>query len=63
MYRNYIKRWMDIFFSASAIIILLPVFLILAFLIGMDMGFPIIYKQERVGKDEKIITICAGVVS
>ena len=54
MYHNYIKRWMDIFFSASAIIILLPVFLILAFLIGMDMGFPIIYKQERVGKDEKI---------
>lgn len=57
MYRNYIKRWMDIFFSASAIIILLPVFLILAFLIGMDMGFPIIYKQERVGKDEKIFVL------
>ena len=57
MYRNFLKRWMDIFLSASAIIIFFPVFLILTFLIGIDMGYPILFKQERVGKDEKIFVM------
>ncbi len=57
MYRKYIKRWMDIFISASAMVLLFPVLFILGFLIGMDMGFPILFRQKRVGKDEKIFVM------
>jgi lipopolysaccharide/colanic/teichoic acid biosynthesis glycosyltransferase len=45
-----IKRLFDIFFSFFAIIILLPVFLILALAIVLDSKGGVFYKQMRVGK-------------
>ena len=57
MYKKYIKRLFDIFFSAIAIIVLSPVFLILAVLIRIKLGSPIIFKQKRIGKNEKIFTM------
>ena len=54
MYRKYIKRLLDIVISLCGIIVLSPVYLILAVLVRTKLGTPVIFKQERPGKDEKI---------
>ncbi|MCI8299175.1 MAG: sugar transferase [Lachnospiraceae bacterium] len=54
MYKNYIKRMIDIVLSFGAIILLSPVFAGVALLVRMKLGGPVIFKQERPGKDEKI---------
>lgn len=56
-YTQYGKRWLDIMISAIALLILLPINLILAIVTFFDVGRPIIFKQERIGKDCKIFTI------
>lgn len=58
MYRLFIKRLLDIVLSGMALILLSPVYLILAILIRIKLGSPIIFYQERPGKDEKIFTLC-----
>ena len=57
MYAKYIKRILDFLLSLIALIILSPVFLIIAILVRTKLGSPIIFKQERPGKDEKIFTL------
>ena len=47
----FIKRLLDFLISLSGIIILLPIFILLAFLIIVNSGFPIFYIQKRVGKN------------
>lgn len=54
MYRKYVKRLLDIVISLCGIIVLSPVYLILAILVRVKLGSPVIFKQERPGKDEKI---------
>lgn len=54
MYRKYIKRLMDIVVSLCGIIVLSPVYLILAIMVRRRLGTPVIFRQERPGKDEKI---------
>lgn len=58
MYRLFIKRLLDIVLSGIALVILSPVYLILAILIRVNLGSPVIFCQERPGKDEKIFTLC-----
>jgi len=53
MYKNYIKRIIDFILSLIAMIILWPVFLIIAILIKLDSKGPVLFKQKRVGKDKK----------
>ena len=53
MYKKFFKRFFDIVLSLLAIIILSPVYLIVSILVLIFMGWPIIFKQERPGKDEK----------
>lgn len=48
------KRLLDILISAAAIILLLPLFLILYVLVYFSMGSPVFFRQERVGKNQKI---------
>ena len=48
-----LKRIFDIVFSILLIIILSPLMLIVAFLIWLETGSPIIYKNERIGSDGK----------
>ncbi len=48
-----IKRLFDIVFSLFGIIILLPLYLIIAVLIALDSRGGIFYLQSRVGKDSK----------
>lgn len=53
MYKSFGKPLIDRFFAFIGIVFLLPVFIIISFLIFFDDGFPIIYKQLRVGKNAK----------
>lgn len=57
MYRNFIKRLLDIIISLCGIIILSPVYLLLAILVRIRLGSPILFKQDRPGKDEKIFKL------
>jgi O-antigen biosynthesis protein WbqP len=51
------KRFFDIVFSAAAIIVLLPFMGIVCAVIYLDDGCPVIFKQDRVGKDGKIFKV------
>lgn len=52
-----IKRVLDFFFSIIFLIILMPFFIIIALLIIIDDGFPIMYRQTRVGKNGNFFKI------
>ncbi len=52
-----LKRSFDILFSLICVIILSPVYLIVAFLIKLESKGPVLFIQERVGKDEKLFRI------
>ena len=54
MYPHFFKRFFDFTLSLIAIIILSPVYIILAVLVRTKLGSPVIFTQERPGKDEKI---------
>ena len=53
MYSNYLKRCLDFILSFLAIIFLSPVFLFLFFLVRVKLGSPVLFFQERIGKNEK----------
>ena len=55
MYAKYIKRILDFIISLIALIVLSPVLLVVAILVRIKLGSPIIFKQQRPGKDEKNI--------
>lgn len=57
MYRKYIKRFLDIILSFIAIIIFSPLYLIISIVVRFQMGSPILFSQDRIGKDEKIFKI------
>ena len=50
---KFFKRLFDIVVSASGLIFLSPVFLILIYLIRKNLGEPVFFTQERPGKDGK----------
>ena len=50
---KFFKRLFDIVASASGLIFLSPVFLILIYLIRKNLGEPVFFTQERPGKDGK----------
>ena len=54
MYRKYIKRLLDIIMAAAGLIVLSPVMLVTAFLVRVKLGSPVIFKQKRPGKNERI---------
>ncbi|MBR3602292.1 MAG: sugar transferase [Lachnospiraceae bacterium] len=58
MYKNYIKRLLDIILSGVALIVLSPVLLTVAILVRIKLGSPVIFHQKRPGKDGKIFTMC-----
>ena len=53
MYRKFFKRFFDVVLSACALIVLSPVLLAVAVLVRLKLGSPVIFHQERLGKDEK----------
>lgn len=57
MYKLFIKRLLDIILSGAAIIVLSPVFFIIAIVVRIQMGSPILFSQDRIGKNEKIFKL------
>ncbi len=57
MYQKYIKRGLDFILSLSASIILSPVMLIVAILVRIKLGSPVLFKQLRPGKNEKVFNM------
>ena len=57
IYEKYIKRLLDLILSLIALICLSPILLIVAILVRVKLGSPVIFKQKRPGKDEKIFTL------
>lgn len=53
-YEKYIKRPLDFCCALAALIVLSPVLLITALLVRIKIGSPVLFKQPRPGKDEKI---------
>ena len=56
-YENYIKRLLDILLSGAALIVLWPVLLVTAILVRRKLGSPVIFCQQRPGRDEKIFKL------
>ena len=57
MYRNCMKRVLDFCLSLIGIVILAPLLILIAVLVRVNLGAPVLFKQQRVGKDEKIFTM------
>ena len=57
IYRKFLKRPIDFILAFLGVIMLCPVLLIIAFLVRIKLGKPVIFKQERPGLNEKIFTM------
>lgn len=57
LYEKYFKRPLDIIFSLLAIVILSPVLLVIAILVRVNLGSPVLFKQKRPGLNEKIFVL------
>jgi undecaprenyl phosphate N,N'-diacetylbacillosamine 1-phosphate transferase len=56
-YRKHFKRLMDFILSLLAMIVLSPILLIMAVLVRIKLGSPVIFRQERPGMGERIFTL------
>lgn len=56
-YEKYIKRPMDFCCALAALIVLSPVLLVVAVLVRIKLGSPVIFCQERPGLNEKIFKL------
>ena len=56
-YEKYVKRLLDLVLSGLALIILSPLLLVTAILVRVKLGSPVIFCQERPGKEEKIFKL------
>ena len=54
MYRSFFKRFFDFLLSGCALLVLWPVLVVVAVLVRCKLGSPVIFCQERPGKNEKI---------
>lgn len=57
LYEAYVKRLLDLVLSAVALLLLSPVILLVAILVRCNLGAPVIFCQERPGKDEEIFKL------
>ena len=56
-YKKYGKRMLDILLSGGALLVLWPVLTVVAILVRTKLGSPVIFCQERPGRDEKIFRL------
>ncbi len=56
-YEKYIKRLLDLLLSGLALLLLSPLLLLTAALVRVKLGSPVLFCQERPGKDEKIFKL------
>lgn len=58
IYNKFIKRFFDILITGIALLIVWPLYLILAVAVVMEDGFPVFYRAERGGYKSKPFKIC-----
>lgn len=51
-YEKHFKRLLDVACSGAALIILSPIILVTAFAVRISLGAPVVFVQERLGKNE-----------
>ena len=56
-YARYIKRILDIFAVLTAMILFCWLYAVVAILVKIKLGSPVIFRQDRPGKDGKIFTL------
>lgn len=56
-YETYIKRLLDLILSGLALIVLSPLLLVTALLVRVKLGSPVIFCQERPGRNEEIFRL------
>ncbi len=54
IYQNHIKRLQDFVLSVMALLLLWPLLVVVAILVRVKLGSPILFSQARPGKHEKI---------
>lgn len=57
IYEKHVKRMLDVILSGVGIVVLSPVILISAVLVRIKLGSPIVFKQKRPGRNEKIFEL------
>ena len=57
IYETYVKRALDVALSGCALAVLSPVMGVTALLVRQKLGSPVIFHQDRPGKDEKIFRL------
>ena len=57
MYKTYIKRCIDVIVALTVFCIALPVFFVVSIAIRIDSKGPIVFKQQRLGKNGKVFTM------
>ena len=57
MYKKHIKRLVDICCALAALVVFWWLYIIIAILVRVKLGSPILFKQKRPGKDEKIFEL------
>jgi lipopolysaccharide/colanic/teichoic acid biosynthesis glycosyltransferase len=50
---GYVKRGLDILVAALLLVFLAPVFVVIAVLVAVDVGFPVVFWQSRPGRSER----------
>lgn len=56
-YEKYVKRPQDFLCALIAMIVLLPVLIMTAILVRIKLGSPVIFQQERPGRDGKVFKL------
>ena len=56
-YERYLKRFLDILCALAALVVFSWLYLIVAVLVRVKLGSPVIFMQPRPGKDEKIFNL------
>ena len=57
LYERFIKRPLDAFLSVGALIVFSPILFVTAMLVRIKLGSPVLFCQERPGRDEKIFKL------
>lgn len=57
IYEKYFKRPMDAILASCALVVLSPVLLITAIFVRIKLGSPVLFTQDRPGKDEKVFKL------
>jgi len=57
LYKRFFKRPMELVLATIALILLSPVMLVIAILVRVNLGSPVIFKQQRPGLGEKVFTM------